>query len=91
MKQFELDKDLNNELHAKSIELAGLERLIGFSMSATEYEIPEEKLESLMEKHKNINAKYEELKAKVSKIVSEKYGNNVSWDLDFFTGIVTVK
>ncbi len=91
MKQFELDKELVEKLQAKSIELAGLERLIGFSMSVTDYEISEEKLEKLIKRHRETNAEYEKLKEEVNKIVNNKYGDGVTWNLDFFSRIVTIK
>jgi methanogenic corrinoid protein MtbC1 len=89
-KEFKIDTQLNEKLHAKSIELSGLERLIGFSMADTDYQIPEEKIEKLMQKHAEANAVYEELKSEVNKIVADKFGANSVWSLDFLTGIVTV-
>lgn len=89
-KEFKLDTQLNEKLHAKAIELSGLERLIGFSMADTDYQIPEEKIEKLMQKHADANAAYEELKGEVNKMVASKFGANATWNLDFFTGVVTV-
>ena len=89
-KEFKLDEELNKKLHKAAIELSGLERLIGFSMQENDYEIPEERIDALMEKHREANARYEELKSEVNKIVEKDFGPKATWNLDFFTGIVKV-
>ena len=90
----EIDKDLVDAIQARSIELAGLERLIGFSLSNAEYEIPQEKIDELMKKHKDTNAEYELLKQQVTNLIKEEVGDaNISWNLDYETRIaeITIK
>lgn len=90
MEQMLINEELNNALNARSIELVGLERLIGFALSNTEYVIPQEKIDALMKKHAEVNAEYEVLKLQVSTLVTEKYGPEATWNLDFATRTVTV-
>ena len=92
MEQFieKIDEKLRDSLQARSIELAGLERLIGFALANTEYAIPDEKLENLMKKHAEVNGEYELLKQQVSNYLMPKYGRNIDWNLDFESAEATI-
>ena len=85
-----IDESLRDALQARAIELSGLERLIGFAMSNTEYSIPQEKIDALMSKHAEVNAEYEILKQQVTNNLKNEFGPNTNWNLDFETSEATI-
>lgn len=89
MNEIIIEPALRDMIQAKSIELSGLERLIAFAMSNTEYTVPQEKIDELMTKYSEINAEYELAKAQVSAIVKEVSGKEMPWNLDFESRKVT--
>ena len=93
MKQttFEIDEALCNSIEAYQYELNGLERLLGFAWSTTEYQIPQSKIDELQKQYNEINTKYNILKNEITdQAIIGKNSNKTSWNLDFATRTVTV-
>ena len=83
-KSIALEEGLVDAIQARQIKLSGLERLMAFAMSTSQYTIPEDKINALKEEYFHINAEYEMLKQKVTDMLPEGFDPaRSSWNLDF--------
>lgn len=89
--EFEIEQTLCDSIEACQYELNGLEKLLGFAWSTTEYQIPQSKIDELQKQYNEINAKYNILKNQVTDlVVLGRDPNKTSWNLDFATRTVTI-
>ena len=61
-KSIVLEESLVDAIQARQIKLSGLERLMAFAMSTSQYTIPDDKINALKEEYFDVNAEYEMLK-----------------------------
>lgn len=83
-KSIVLEESLVDAIHARQIKLSGLERLMAFAMSTSQYTIPDDKINALKEEYFDVNAEYEMLKQKITDMLPEDFDPARSnWNLDF--------
>lgn len=81
---FTIDEALRDAIELRQYELNALERLIVFSLSTQEYQVPNDKIELLKQDYIEKNAEYNILKQKITDMISKDYDlNRTSWNLDF--------
>lgn len=90
-KQIIIPKELNDALQQRQIELDGIQRLLAFAWSTTEYQIPEDRINKLQAEYNRINNEYSILKDQVTDIVTVGIDRErASWNLNFDTNTVTL-
>lgn len=83
--------DLSDAIQACQIEMDGLKQLIGYAMAATDYVIPQEKIDELQNKFMLKNKEYNQLKEQVEKLIPVDFDKTkTNWSLDFATYQVEV-
>lgn len=88
---FKIDQALADAIQTRQVELDGLQRLLAFAWSTTEYQIPQTKLDELMADYNKTNLEYNTLRQKVTDMVPAEFDKSkTSWNLDFATCMVTV-
>ena len=88
---FEIDPALSESIQARQIELDGIQRMLAFAWSTTEYTIPQEKIDELKEDYNKTNLEYNLLRQKITDMVPAEFDKaKTSWNLDFATHKVTV-
>ena len=88
---FQVDQALTDAIQARQIELDGLQRMLAFTWSTTEYNIPKEKIDELMADYNKTNLEYNLLRQKITDMVPAEFDKSkTSWNLDFATNTVTV-
>jgi len=88
---FKIDQALSDAIQTRQVELDGLQRLLAFAWSTTEYQIPQAKLDELMADYNRTNLEYNTLRQKVTDMVPAEFDKSkTSWNLDFATCMVTV-
>lgn len=93
MKQttFQIDPALSEAIQARQIELDGIQRMLAFAWSTTEYQIPQEKIDELKADYNKTNLEYNLLRQKITDMVPAEFDKaRTSWNLDFATNEVTV-
>lgn len=93
MKQttFQIDPALSEAIQARQIELDGIQRMLAFAWSTTEYNIPQEKINELKADYNKTNLEYNILRQQVTDMVPEDFDKSITtWSLDFATNTVTV-
>ena len=88
---FQVDQALTDAIQARQIELDGIQRMLAFAWSTTEYNIPKEKIDELMTDYNKTNLEYNLLRQKITDMVPAEFDKSkTSWNLDFATNTVTV-
>lgn len=88
---FTVDSALSDAIQARQIELDGLQRMLAFAWSTTEYNIPQEKIDELKADYNKTNLEYNLLRQKITDMVPAEFDKSkTSWNLDFATNTVTV-
>ena len=88
---FQIDHALSEAILARQIELDGIQRMLAFAWSTTEYQIPQDKIDELKEDYNRTNLEYNLLRQKITDMVPEEFDKSrTSWNLDFATNTVTV-
>lgn len=88
---FKIDQALASAIQTRQVELDGLQRLMAFAWSTTDYQIPQTKLDELMAEYNKINLEYNVLRQKITDMISDEFDKSkTSWNLDFATNTVTV-
>ena len=88
---FKIDEALASAIQTRQVELDGLQRLLAFAWSSTEYQVPQSKIDELMEKYNKTNMEYNILRQSITDMVPEEFDKNkTSWNLDFATCEVSV-
>ncbi len=88
---FEIDHALTEAIQARQVELDGIQRMLAFAWSTTEYQIPQEKINELKEEYNKTNLEYNLLRQKITDMVPKEFDKSkTSWNLDFATNVVTV-
>ena len=83
-KSIVLEESLVDAIQARQIKLSGLERLMAFAMSTSQYTIHDDKINALKEEYFDVNAEYEMLKQKITDMLPEDFDPARSnWNLDF--------
>lgn len=89
--KFTVDHALSEAIQARQVELDGIQRMLAFAWSTTEYNIPQEKIDELKEDYNRTNLEYNLLRQKITDMVPEEFDKSrTSWNLDFATNTVTV-
>lgn len=89
---FTVDSALAEAIQARQVELDGLQRMLAFAWSTTEYQIPKERIDELKEDYNKTNLEYNLLRQKITDMVPEDFDKSrTSWNLDFATNVVTVE
>ena len=87
----EVPVELSESIQTCQIELDGLKQLIGFLMSNTEYNVPEERIQKLQKDFMDKNRLYNELKSQVEDLIPSDFNKNkTSWNLDFSSNKVEI-
>ena len=88
---FKIDHALSEAIQTRQVELDGLQRMLAFAWSTTEYTIPQEKIDELKEDYNKTNLEYNLLRQKITDMVPAEFDKTkTSWNLDFATHKVTV-
>lgn len=88
---FQIDPALSDAIQARQIELDGIQRMLAFAWSTTEYTIPQEKIDELKADYNKTNLEYNLLRQKITDMVPEDFDKSkTSWNLDFATHTVSV-
>ena len=88
---FEIDHALSEAIQARQVELDGIQRMLAFAWSTTEYTIPQDKIDELKEDYNKTNLEYNLLRQKITDMVPPEFDKSkTSWNLDFATHMVTV-
>lgn len=88
---FQVDQALTDAIQTRQVELDGLQRMLAFAWSTTEYNIPKEKIDELMADYNKTNLEYNLLRQKITDMVPAEFDKSkTSWNLDFATNTVTV-
>ena len=93
MKQttFQIDPALSEAIQARQIELDGIQRMLAFAWSTTEYQIPKEKIDELKADYNKTNLEYNLLRQKITDMAPAEFDKaRTSWNLDFATNEATV-
>lgn len=94
MKQttFQVDPALAEAIQARQVELDGIQKMLAFAWSTTEYQIPQERIEELKEDYNRTNLEYNLLRQKITDMVPADFDKSKTfWNLDFATNVVTVE
>ena len=88
---FQIDSALSEAIQARQVELDGIQRMLAFAWSTTEYNIPQEKIDELKADYNKTNLEYNLLRQKVTDMVPADFDKSkTSWNLDFATNTVSV-
>jgi len=88
---FTVDPALSDAIQARQIELDGIQRMLAFAWSTTEYTIPQDKIDELKADYNKTNLEYNMLRQKITDMVPEEFDKTrTTWNLDFATNTVTV-
>ena len=88
---FTVEPALAEAIQTRQVELDGIQRMLGFAWSTTEYNIPQEKIDELKADYNKTNLEYNLLRQKITDMVPEDFDKSkTSWNLDFATNTVTV-
>lgn len=88
---FEIDHALSEAIQARQVELDGIQRMLAFAWSTTEYQIPQDKIDELKADYNKTNLEYNLLRQKITDMVPAEFDKSkTSWNLDFATNMVTV-
>ena len=88
---FQVEPALSEAIQARQIELDGIQRMLAFAWSTSEYAIPQEKIDELKADYNKTNLEYNLLRQKITDMVPEEFDKSkTSWNLDFATNTVTV-
>lgn len=88
---FQIDHALSEAIQARQVELDGIQRMLAFAWSTTEYQIPQDKIDELKADYNKTNLEYNLLRQKVTDMVPAEFDKTrTSWNLDFATNTVTV-
>lgn len=88
---FTIDENLRDAIQARQIEMEGLQNLIGFAMSTTQYNIPKEKITEMRKEYNDKLFEYNLLKDEISNIIPKEYQEDkYSWQLDFTEATVSI-
>lgn len=88
---FKIDESLRDAIQARQIEMDGLQNLIGFALSTTQYNIPTEKITSMRKEYEDTLYEYNLLKGEVDKLIPVEYKlEKYSWQLDFTEGVISI-
>ena len=88
---FQIDQALSEAIQTRQIELDGIQRMLAFAWSTSEYVIPQEKIDELKADYNKTNLEYNLLRQKVTDMVPEEFDKSkTSWTLDFATNTVAV-
>ena len=83
-KTIEIDKSICDAIQALQIILNGLERLLACAVSNTSQVIPDNKINELKEEYFVVNAEYEMLKDKITRMIPEGFNPaKTTWNLNF--------
>lgn len=81
-----IPEDLNNKIQESQVKMDGLKQLIGFLVSATEYNVPKEKINEFQTEFMEENRIYNDLKAEIEKLIPADFNKDkTTWNLDFAT------
>lgn len=90
MVKFEIPSELKDKIQKADIKRSATRDLILYIMQ-NEVDIPEERLEMLKEQYTMEYYDFEHYKGDLEKdYIEPKFKNNVNWNLDYATGIVTI-
>lgn len=90
MVKFEIPNELKDKIQKADIKRSATRDLILYIMQ-NEVDIPEERLEMLKEQYTMEYYDFERYKSDLEKdYIEPKFKNNVNWNLDYSTGIVTI-
>lgn len=90
MVKFEIPSELKDKIQKADIKRSATRDLILYIMQ-NEVDIPEERLEMLKEQYTMEYYDFERFKGDLEKdYIEPKFKNNVNWNLDYSTGIVTI-
>lgn len=90
MVKFEIPSELRDKIQKADIKRSATRDLILYIMQ-NEVDIPEERLEMLKEQYTMEYYDFERYKGDLEKdYIEPKFKNNVNWNLDYSTGVVTI-
>lgn len=90
MVKFEIPSELKDKIQKADIKRSATRDLILYIMQ-NEVDIPEERLEMLKEQYTMEYYDFERYKGDLEKdYIEPKFKNNVNWNLDYSTGVVTI-
>ena len=86
-----IDPALSQAIQARQVELDGIQRMLAFAWSTTEYQIPQEKIDELKADYNKTNLEYNVLRQEITDMVPEDFDKSkTSWNLDFATSTVHI-
>lgn len=86
-----IDPALSQAIQARQVELDGIQKMLAFAWSTTEYQIPQSKIDELKADYNKTNLEYNVLRQEITDMVPEDFDKSkTSWNLDFATSTVHI-